>query len=68
MKAGLLKCRFQFRSPNVQMFCRGGEPGDLYVFIRVKPHPELKREGTTIHSSEYLFVMWCMSVGGWVCG
>lgn len=30
---------------------RGGEPGDLYVFISVKPHPAgLKREGTTIHS------------------
>jgi hypothetical protein len=30
---------------------RGGEPGDLYVFISVKPHPAgLRREGTTIHS------------------
>ena len=30
---------------------RGGEPGDLYVFISVRPHPAgLKREGTTIHS------------------
>lgn len=30
---------------------RGGEPGDLYVFINVRAHPAgLRREGTTIHS------------------
>jgi len=29
---------------------RGGESGDLYVFISVKTHPELRRDGTTIHS------------------
>lgn len=29
---------------------RNGEPGDLYVFIGVKPHPQLRREGVTIHS------------------
>lgn len=30
---------------------KGGEPGDLYVFISVKAHPAgLRREGTTIHS------------------
>lgn len=29
---------------------RGGEPGDLYVFISVKPHPELRREDINIHS------------------
>jgi molecular chaperone DnaJ len=29
---------------------RGGPPGDLYVFISVKPHPSLRREGTTVHS------------------
>jgi len=29
---------------------RGGEPGDLYVYISVKDHPELRREGTTIHT------------------
>ena len=30
---------------------RGGEPGDLYVFIGVRPHPKgLRREGTTVHS------------------
>ncbi|KAG1673275.1 hypothetical protein FOA52_002555 [Chlamydomonas sp. UWO 241] len=29
---------------------RGGESGDLYVFIAVKDHPELRRDGTTIHS------------------
>ncbi|KAL6754737.1 DnaJ C terminal domain-containing protein, partial [Haematococcus lacustris] len=29
---------------------RGGEAGDLYVYITVKDHPELRREGTTIHS------------------
>jgi molecular chaperone DnaJ len=29
---------------------KGGGPGDLYVFLAVRPHPELKRDGTTIHS------------------
>lgn len=29
---------------------KGGDPGDLYVFVSVRPHPELRREGTTIHS------------------
>jgi len=29
---------------------RGGPPGDLFVFITVKPDPNLKRDGTTIHS------------------
>lgn len=29
---------------------RNGEAGDLYVFIFSKPHPELRREGVTIHS------------------
>ncbi len=29
---------------------RGGESGDLYVYIGVKDHPELRRDGTTIHS------------------
>ena len=29
---------------------KGGGPGDLYVFVSVRSHPELKRDGTTIHS------------------
>ena len=29
---------------------RGGSPGDLYVFLGVRAHPELRREGTTILS------------------
>jgi molecular chaperone DnaJ len=29
---------------------RGGPAGDLYVFLTVQPHPQLRREGTTIHS------------------
>ncbi len=29
---------------------RGGPPGDLYVFLQVKPHPQLQRDGITIHS------------------
>lgn len=29
---------------------KGGPPGDLYVFISVKPHPDLRRDGTTMHS------------------
>ena len=31
---------------------KGGPNGDLYVFIAVKPHPELRRDGTTIHSDK----------------
>ncbi|MEB3201045.1 MAG: molecular chaperone DnaJ [Synechococcaceae cyanobacterium] len=29
---------------------RGGPPGDLYVFLSVKAHAHLRRDGTTIHS------------------
>ena len=29
---------------------KGGEPGDLYVFISVRGHSKLRREGTTIHA------------------
>lgn len=29
---------------------RGGPPGDLYVFVRVRDAPGLRRDGTTIHS------------------
>eukprot|EP00803_Ostreobium_quekettii_P003289 evm.model.scf_2489.1 EVM.evm.TU.scf_2489.1 scf_2489:14843-21146(+) len=29
---------------------RGGPPGDLYVFVSVKDHPKLRRDGTTVHS------------------
>eukprot|EP00878_Enallax_costatus_P038721 GHUV01044171.1.p1 GENE.GHUV01044171.1~~GHUV01044171.1.p1 ORF type:complete len:145 (-),score=24.13 GHUV01044171.1:448-882(-) len=29
---------------------RGAPPGDLIVYIRVKEHPELRREGIDIHS------------------
>ena len=29
---------------------RGGPAGDLYVFLSVKPHPHLRRDGVTIHS------------------
>ena len=29
---------------------RGGPEGDLYVFLTVQPHPQLRRDGTTIHS------------------
>jgi molecular chaperone DnaJ len=28
----------------------GGPPGDLFVFVSVRPHPELQREGMTIYS------------------
>ncbi|KAK9805427.1 hypothetical protein WJX73_004512 [Symbiochloris irregularis] len=30
---------------------KGGPSGDLYVFISVREHPELKRDGTAIHSN-----------------
>jgi molecular chaperone DnaJ len=29
---------------------KGGPPGDLYVMMSVKAHPELKRDGQTIYS------------------
>ncbi len=29
---------------------KGGEAGDLYVFVNVKEEPDLRRDGTTIHS------------------
>ncbi len=29
---------------------RGGPPGDLYVFLGVRSHPSLRRDGQTIHS------------------
>lgn len=28
---------------------KGGRPGDLYIYIHVKPHPILKREGNNIY-------------------
>jgi molecular chaperone DnaJ len=28
----------------------GGPAGDLFVFVSVRPHPELQREGMTIYS------------------
>jgi molecular chaperone DnaJ len=30
---------------------RGGTPGDLYVSVRVRPHPTLQRKGSDIYSS-----------------
>ena len=29
---------------------RGGPSGDLYVFLKVKNHPKLRRDGLTIHT------------------
>jgi molecular chaperone DnaJ len=29
---------------------KGGPPGDLYVYMSVKEHPELRREGQTVYS------------------
>ena len=29
---------------------KGGPPGDLFVYVSVKPHPELTRNGQTIYS------------------
>ena len=28
----------------------GGSQGDLYVFVKVKEHKDLRREGLTVHS------------------
>ncbi len=33
---------------------KGGPSGDLYVFIKVKAHPRLKREGLNIHSEVHV--------------
>ena len=30
---------------------KGGEHGDLYVYITVRSHPRLTREGAQIHST-----------------
>jgi molecular chaperone DnaJ len=30
---------------------RGGEPGDLYIFVHMKPHALWKRDGTTLFAS-----------------
>lgn len=32
-----------------EMGLRGGEPGDLYIFITIRPHEFFKREGNDIH-------------------
>lgn len=29
---------------------RKGPPGDLYAFVTVQPHPELRRDGKTIYA------------------
>lgn len=52
---------------------RSGPPGDLYVYIRIKEHPELRREGATIHSDvevSYLDAILGTSikVWGWKAG
>ncbi|MFA6431508.1 MAG: molecular chaperone DnaJ [Candidatus Margulisiibacteriota bacterium] len=33
---------------------KGGPPGDLYVFINVKPHPNLMRDGENLHSKSQI--------------
>ena len=30
---------------------RGGPPGDLYIFVGLKPHPVFKRDGTTLFAA-----------------
>ncbi|MGH9122982.1 MAG: molecular chaperone DnaJ [Acidimicrobiales bacterium] len=35
---------------------RGGQPGDLFVNIRVKPHPTMTRQGTDLHSELHVTV------------
>jgi len=41
----------------------GGEPGDLYVFLRVAPHEDFERDGTTIYS-EYPITFATAALGG----
>lgn len=33
---------------------RGGAPGDLYVHLRVRPHPRFERDGADLHSTVML--------------
>lgn len=33
---------------------RGGAPGDLYVHLRVAPHPRLQRDGSDLHTTVHL--------------
>ena len=33
---------------------RGGPPGDLYVHLRVRPHPTMTREGTDLHAQVHV--------------
>jgi DnaJ-class molecular chaperone len=45
----------------------GGPPGDLYVFIIAKDHPELSRDGVDIHSDveiNYVDAILGTQVGG----
>ncbi len=47
---------------------RGGENGDLYVYISIKDHPELRRDGVTIHSDvevSYVDAILGTQVGRW---
>lgn len=49
---------------------RGAPPGDLIVFIRVKDHPELRRDGIDIHSDidiSYVDAILGSQVGAWAC-
>lgn len=41
----------------------GGQPGDLYLIIHVKPHPFLKREGDNIHMEVPVTVREAMAGG-----
>jgi molecular chaperone DnaJ len=46
----------------------GGPPGDLYVFIIAKDHPELSRDGVDIHSDveiNYVDAILGTQVGAW---
>jgi molecular chaperone DnaJ len=35
----------------------GGPPGDLYVLVRIKPHPSFEREGNDLHHEEKISLL-----------
>ena len=37
-------------------YTTAGQPGDLMIQIKVKPHPYFRREGSDIHSDLYVTI------------
>ncbi|MFA7441557.1 MAG: molecular chaperone DnaJ [Sphingomonadaceae bacterium] len=45
---------------------RGGQPGDLYIFVHMKPHDIWKRDGTTLYAAVPLSFV-TAALGGEIC-